>query len=524
MSNLLKHQDIYKKEFIKDCKQKFKNKYDYSNVNYINKYKKVLITCNDCKSVLSISPINHKRSNGCKKCLNNERLKINEEKFIEKIKFIYGDKYDYSKIIYKDKGTKVKITCFKHGVFERTPAVLSLNHGCPKCMTNILSKNEILKELNKAHNNKFKYNLENYKNKSSEITLICNKHGQTNKSVSHFLQTKGCVNCSFTNIIRNKNKNLVDYIIDFNLIHNNQYNYSKTIWAGFKNKIKIICPIHNEFEVYPHNHLNGSGCPKCSTKRKIRTLKDLINEFKVKYGNKFKYPNIHNLYTNLQSKIRVTCPIHGERTQTVSLHLASGCRLCSQSQSLTQLLTDFKSIHGDLYNYSKINYMNSNIPIEIICKKHGSFFQQSSNHKMGAGCPNCSFSKNAEISKFPINEWIQQSHLKHKNKYDYKLVHLKYNNAHTKVEIICPIHGKFLQTAKVHKQGSGCPQCGEYGFNNKQPAILYYISIDNGRAYKIGITNRSVKERFPAVDLKKLLLLKSGILMMVKNVINKNKK
>lgn len=78
-----------------------------------------------------------------------------------------------------------------------------------------------------------------------------------------------------------------------------------------------------------------------------------------------------------------------------------------------------------------------------------------------------------------------------------------YNNLHDKIEIICPIHGLFQQIAKVHRYGSGCPKCSISGFDLNKAGILYYILID-GRYYKIGITNKSIKERFQSdkIDIK----------------------
>ena len=56
-------------------------------------------------------------------------------------------------------------------------------------------------------------------------------------------------------------------------------------------------------------------------------------------------------------------------------------------------------------------------------------------------------------------------------------------------------------------QGSGCQGCVSSGFNMWLPAILYYLSINNGEAYKIGITNRSIKERFCNEDLAKITVI-----------------
>ena len=55
------------------------------------------------------------------------------EIFLEKIKKIHGDKYDYSKTTYVDYETKVTITCPIHGDFTQKPSSLVRGYGCPKC-------------------------------------------------------------------------------------------------------------------------------------------------------------------------------------------------------------------------------------------------------------------------------------------------------------------------------------------------------------------------------------------------------
>jgi len=93
----------------------------------------------------------------------------------------------------------------------------------------------------------------------------------------------------------------------------------------------------------------------------------------------------------------------------------------------------------------------------------------------------------------------------HGNRYNYSKT--AYTNYHTKVTITCPIHGDFEQTPAHHINGTGCSSCAEYGFSPDKPAILYYLSINNGEAYKIGITNRTVNTRFSIADTRKIEVL-----------------
>lgn len=106
-------------------------------------------------------------------------------------------------------------------------------------------------------------------------------------------------------------------------------------------------------------------------------------------------------------------------------------------------------------------------------------------------------------------EFIQKSKLIHKGKYDYsKSVYI---SARDPITITCPVHGDFTKSRAMdhYINGTGCPECNKGGFRNELPGIVYYISINDGEAYKIGITNGSIKTRFQACDRKKIKLLKT---------------
>jgi len=115
-----------------------------------------------------------------------------------------------------------------------------------------------------------------------------------------------------------------------------------------------------------------------------------------------------------------------------------------------EIIILFESIHGNKYDYSKIDYIGSHNKIEIICKKHGSFLQSPNNHSHGSGCPTCGATKT-------FDNFLKDARNKHGNKYDYSKV--VYINAHTKVEIICPKHGSFFQIPNSHIRYD-CIKCG----------------------------------------------------------------
>ena len=116
-----------------------------------------------------------------------------------------------------------------------------------------------------------------------------------------------------------------------------------------------------------------------------------------------------------------------------------------------------RQVHGDKYDYSKVNYTNNRTKVCIICKEHGEFWQTPNKHLLGQGCPICgniliSFKKRSNESEF-----INKSKSIYGNKYDYSKV--KYINARTKVCIICPTHGEFWQRPDDHLHNKECPIC-----------------------------------------------------------------
>jgi hypothetical protein len=115
-----------------------------------------------------------------------------------------------------------------------------------------------------------------------------------------------------------------------------------------------------------------------------------------------------------------------------------------------------KEIHGDKYDYSLVEYKNSQSKVLIICKAHGIFKQIPANHirkNNPRGCPNC-----AKNKKLTTETFIEKAKKIHGDKYDYSLV--EYGGANKKIKIICPKHGVFKQKGFLHLQKYGCQICG----------------------------------------------------------------
>ena len=112
---------------------------------------------------------------------------------------------------------------------------------------------------------------------------------------------------------------------------------------------------------------------------KALTREQFIIRAKNAHGNKYDYSKVK--YVNNQTKVAIICPIHGEFWQTPNNHLGrKGCPKCRNSQTsircrytIEEFIKVANNIHNGIYDYSKVNYVTTLIPVEIVCHKHGSF-------------------------------------------------------------------------------------------------------------------------------------------------------
>ena len=254
-------------EIILKFKEVHGEKYDYTNINYVNNKVKVPIICPG-HGIFWQSPHQHIAGHGCPVCGIKKRTKnitFSREKFIQKAQVIHGGKYDYSEVIYSNNKIKIKIICPIHGVFWQLPYTHLQGGGCLKCANNILTLEEIILKFREIHGEKYEYPIVKYFGLKHKITIICPIHGSFKQAAGLHLQGCGCPKCA-------KNRKLTqdEIILKFKEVHGEKYDYSKVIYSGMTKKIEIICPIHGIFKQLPQPHLQGCGCPKCA-KLKFRS-------------------------------------------------------------------------------------------------------------------------------------------------------------------------------------------------------------------------------------------------------------
>lgn len=179
------------------------------------------------------------------------------------------------------------------------------------------------------------------------------------------------------------------------------------------------------------------------------------------HDNKYDYSLVNEEITKM-NKIKIICSEHGIFQQRYDAHLrGTGCGKCANSikSNYDDFVIKSRKIHGSKYDYSLVNYINAKTKVKIICSEHGIFEQTPDNHISGHGCSKCATYKNSnKKTLISSNNFIKYANNIHNNFYDYSLV--KYVNAKTWVDIICPKHGIFQQMPNDHLSNKGCPKCG----------------------------------------------------------------
>lgn len=201
-------------QFIEKSNLIHENKYDYSNVIYINCDVKVNIKC-FFHGIFTQTPYEHLKGHGCSKCAGVNKLSLIE--FINKSNIVHNNKYDYSKVIYNNNKNKIVIICKKHGEFSQTPNRHLQGDGCPICGFEKTandrrnSMEEILEQAKLLHNDKYDYSHFIYKNNRIKGIIICSKHGTFQQCMDgHINQKQGCPNCS--NIVSKLESEWLDFL------------------------------------------------------------------------------------------------------------------------------------------------------------------------------------------------------------------------------------------------------------------------------------------------------------------------
>jgi hypothetical protein len=376
---------ISKEDFLQKAQILHGDKYNYSKVIYTKTKDKVNIVCSTNGDFFQ-TPANHLKGQGCPECAKLNRAlsqRYSTQDFIDSVKEVHKNKYDYKLVNYVNSQTKVDIICSVHGVFTMKPNSHFNGQGCPKCgrisaKENIkLDYSEFLIRAEKTHKNLYFYDENSYVNYTSKMKIYCSEHGYFDQIPhAHISMKAGCPKCGYLKSSKSNTKSWESVLDIFQSIHGDRYNYKTETYINVTTKMSIQCLKHGWFEQNPSQHFNGHGCKFCGIEDNAERKKIHFEEFIIKS----------------------------------------------------------KLTHGDRYIYSENDYKDIFTPIQIECLKHGYFLQIPRDHYRGSGCPKCSSSRGENLLRLLLEEFDIQFeeqksfdglYLKNKLKCDFFLP--KYN-------------------------------------------------------------------------------------------------
>lgn len=275
-----------------------------------------------------------------------------------------------------------------------------------------------------------------YVNKHTPVTVTCLTHGDVQVSPSNLFRANkktACIHCG-------GRRTQDDFIQEAIRKHKGRYDYSNVKYVNMMTPVEIICSEHGPFMQAPDSHIRkGYGCDTCA-----RTIpySILVRRFKKLHDGRYIYPDRQKRAYS-EDYIDIKCPTHGWFKQQVKAHaMGCGCPKChldKQMKSVEDFIKDAKAIHGDVYDYSKVEYKGNKVKVEIVCSTHGSFFTTPNAHLTSkAGCPKCRESK----GELRVRRLLEKVKLPYIQEFKIKGYKYRYDFHITGTDVLIEYHGK----------------------------------------------------------------------------------
>jgi hypothetical protein len=410
-----RNQSLTQEEFVTRAGAKHGSRYDYSLVQYKNWNEKIKIICPD-HGVFPQAPGDHLSGRGCPDCGKAQIAKKKRkgaEHWLNKFHAAHGDRYDYSLAKITTGRKKIQIICRVHGPFPQRPENHAMGQGCPSCGDESsaekqrMSHDEWLERAMECHGDRYDYSRVKYKGWDQKVEIICPIHGVFRQRAGHHLKGNNCDECARQWAGEAKRWSTEQWIERAKEVHGDKYDYSFVDYQGSWEEVEIICPLHGLFRQKAAVHTTmGMGCRKCGREKQALsqtyTQDDFLRLAHAVHGDLYDYSQA--VYKprvgGVQETMTIICRKHGPFPQRAHDHLnGKGCPTCKHERLKTvhllaqdEFTERARSVHGDYYDYSLVEYRGIKNFVKIICPKHGPFPQRAEGHLDGNGCPKCSTS------------------------------------------------------------------------------------------------------------------------------------
>jgi len=138
----------------------------------------------------------------------------------------------------------------------------------------------------------------------------------------------------------------LEWTIIAEAVHDDKYDYSNVIYRGARTVVEVICPEsgHGPFLVQPTKHIGGRkmGCPICKPRRRIIDTDVFIEDARAVHGDKYDYSKVD--YKNQGTTYEIICPEHGGFMMRYKSHIRNrkGCPICEAISKAEQRSTRSK--------------------------------------------------------------------------------------------------------------------------------------------------------------------------------------
>lgn len=258
--------------------------------------------------------------------------KRNGETFIEKSKRIHGDRYRYNAEDYKGALVKTQIVCDDHGPFNQRPSDHLAGNGCPRCQGRGFSPEEMIERLREIRGDRYDLSGAIYSGTDGKIKVICREHGEFFPTYSNFRSGQNCKACARESHISKVTMPKSDYLDMAKSIHGDRFDYAGMIYRGASKPVTVRCREHGIFTTRAQTHLGKhGGCDNCFresvSRRKISNTAEFVEKSKLVHGDKYNYDKVDYKLNFIH--VTITCPEHGDFTLSPATHLKGcGCQCC----------------------------------------------------------------------------------------------------------------------------------------------------------------------------------------------------
>lgn len=357
--------------------------------------------------------------------------RLSTEEFIKRARDVHGDRYVYSKVEYVNASTKVCIICKEHGEFWQRPSLHTDGRGCPKCACQVNAAKKRVWTEEKCRQEASRYTeMTAFRTNSSNAYHAALRH----KWLKNYTWLSYKIDVS-TPKKKRRPYSQEEIIERLRSIFGDRYGYEKVVYKAMKVPIILVCHEknangveHGEFSMRPDNIFSGKqGCPKCYDDRRSRLQRKPVEKF----------------------------------------------------------IEEATKVHGSLYEYHKVDYVNTNTKVCIVCPIHGDFWQTPANHLSGKGCPHCSGN-----AKKWNKETCEQEARKYEYIFDFSVkAPGAYNTARSNGWLENYIWLKRLP-----------PKTADY---NKSAKYIYAYEFAKQHAVYVGLTNSVIKRDWQHRNSKK---------------------